>query len=174
MSNRELLKIIGEIKNCDMRRFSELYEAFEMLIRHFERKSDFDDAAEELTLFLLELIYSVDTDKFFPDGSQSLNRYIAVSLRNRYIQLSKKRGKHISELGEMYDGIMGYSFEPEENLLLKEGLALLSERQRTAVLMRHIYGYSDAEIADRLGITRQAVNRLEARGLKTLKAYFGI
>ncbi len=74
----------------------------------------------------------------------------------------------------MYDGIIGYSFEPEENLLLKEGLALLSERQRTAVLMRHIYGYSDAEIADRLGITRQAVNRLEARGLKTLKAYFGI
>lgn len=174
MSNKDLLEIIWEIKKRDMRRFGELYEAFEMLIRHFERKSDFDDAAEELTLFLLELVCSINTDKFFPDGSQSLNRYMAVSLRNRYIQLSKKRGKHISELGKKYDGIMGYFLEPEENLLLKEGLALLSERQRTAVLLRYIYGYSDAEIADRLGITRQAVNRLEARGLKTLKAYFGL
>lgn len=155
-----------------MTRFYDLFSEFEKLIRHFERKSDFEDAGEELTLFLLELIYSIDTDKFMPDSSEALSRYIAVSVRNQYISLSKKRQKYITEFNELFDSTGAYSLEPEKNIALKAGLLLLSERQRTAIILRYIYGYSDVEISSKLNISRQAVNRLETRGIKILKNYF--
>ena len=91
MCNSEIIKIIKEIQSNDMSRFGELYDVFSVLIRHFENKADFEDASSELSLFLLELIYSLDTDKFIPDSSEALKRYIAVSLRNRYIALSKRK-----------------------------------------------------------------------------------
>lgn len=173
MCNREIMSIAKEIKNKDMSRFGELYEAFAGLIHHFELKLGYDDAGQELTVFLLELMYSLDTDRFLPDDSEAINRYIAVSVRNKYIALSKQERRRVLESGELFDGI-GCTQEFDNRTLLKEGMKFLSERQRAAVALRYIYGYSDAEIAHRLGITRQAVNRLERRGLEILREYFGV
>lgn len=174
MCNSEIIKIIKEIQSNDMSRFGELYDVFSVLIRHFDYKSDFEDASSELSLFLLELIYSLDTDKFISDGSEALKRYIAVSLRNRYIALSKRKAARRCEISGLEENISSAIIDQDERLALREGLRLLSGQQRKAVVLRHIYGFSDAEIADRLGITRQAVNRLGSRGLKTLRQYFGI
>ena len=77
------------------------------------------------------------------------------------------------ETGELFDGIC-CTQEFDNRTLLKEGMKFLSERQRAAVALRYIYGYSDAEIAHRLGITRQEVNRLERLGLEILREYFGV
>ena len=173
MCNRELMSIAEEIKNKNMSRFGEIYEAFAGLIRHFESKLGYDDAGQELTVFLLELVYSLDMSRFLPDESDSINRYIAVSVRNKYIALSVKKNRHILESGELFDSI-GCTTELDSSAALKEGMKQLSNRQRAAVTLRYIYGYSDAEIADRLCITRQAVNRLERRGLELLREYFGV
>ena len=173
MCNRRLLEIAGEIKNRDMSHFWELYEAFGGLIHHFEIKLGCDDAGQELTVFLLELMYSIDTNKFLPDDTEQLNRYIAASIRNKYIALSKKRHRHMLELCEHYDS--AYCVEEREgSLTLRDGMKQLNERQREAITSKYIYGYSDAEIAEKLGITRQAVNRLERRGLEILKEYLSI
>lgn len=174
MCNSEIIKIIKEIQSNDMSRFGEFYDVFSVLIRHFENKADFEDASSELSLFLLELIYSLDTDKFIPDSSEALKRYIAVSLRNRYIALSKRKAARRCEIACLEENTASTVLNQDERLALREGLRLLSGQQRKAVVLRHIYGFSDAEIADRLGITRQAVNRLGSRGLKTLRQYFGI
>ena len=77
------------------------------------------------------------------------------------------------ELGERYDGVYCVE-ESESSLTLRDGIKLLNERQRESLILKYIYGYSDAEIAERLGITRQAVNRLERRGLEILKEYLSI
>ena len=172
MCNRELMSIAEEIKNKNMSRFGELYEAFAGLIHHFESKLGYDDAGQELTVFLLEIVYSLDTSKFLPDQSEAINRYIAVSVRNKYIALSKKKHRHILESGELYDSI-GCTAELDNYAALREGMKLLSKRQRQTITLRYIHGYSDAEIADRLGITRQAVNRLERKGLSILRECLG-
>ena len=171
MCNREIISIAKEIRNKDMSRFKELYEAFEGLIHHFELKLGYDDAGQELTVFLLDLICSFDLNRFFPNESQTLNRYIAVSVRNKYIALSKLQGRRALESGDLLDCV-GRSVDFDNSVALKEGMKLLNERQRAAVILRYIYGFSDAEIADRLGITRQAVNRLERKGLSILREYF--
>ena len=54
-------------------------------------------------------------------------------------------------------------------LILKEGMKSLNSRQRSAIILRYIYGFSDTEIGERLGITRQAVNRLQRKSLNILR-----
>jgi len=51
---------------------------------------------------------------------------------------------------------------------LRQALAALPERQRLAVMMRHFDGASNPEIADKLGISTEAVESLTARGKRAL------
>jgi RNA polymerase sigma-70 factor (ECF subfamily) len=53
---------------------------------------------------------------------------------------------------------------------LDNALAQLPERQRQAVVLRHIEGMSNPEIAESLGIGVEAVESLTARGKRALKA----
>ncbi len=172
MKNAFLIPVIREIQNQNMSHFAELFENFEGLIYCYGKRLCYEDATQELTLFLLELLDSLDTDRFPCDDSQGVQKYIAVSLRNRYIFLSKKQQKTMCQSDKPVDQI-GVELETEEAIALKSGLKSLSERQRLAVTYRYCYGYSDCEIAQIMGISRQAVNRLHKRGLTSLKEYFG-
>ncbi|MBQ2286103.1 MAG: sigma-70 family RNA polymerase sigma factor [Clostridia bacterium] len=173
MNNRELIKIVKEIKNQNMTHFGEMYAVFDRLIKVYGARIEFEDAVEELTVFLLELIYDIDIDRFKPDNSDALCRYIAVSLRNKYIILSKKADRHILESCELLDYSGAEYSEQDTKIALADGLRLLSDRQRQAVVARYIYGFSDAEIAEKLNITRQAVHGLELRALSILRRYYG-
>lgn len=173
MNNCEIIKTVKEIKRGDMSNFQIIYDAFSQLIDYYGRKIG-EDGREDITLFFMELLYSIDTDKFFPDRSDAMNRYIAVSLRNRYIALSQKAKKALKLSDELLEENAKYIFEPEESLSLKEGFAKLSERQRAVLTYRYFYGFSDSEISDMLGISRQAVHQLELRGISALKEYYGI
>jgi RNA polymerase sigma-70 factor (ECF subfamily) len=53
---------------------------------------------------------------------------------------------------------------------LDAALATLPERQRQAVVLRHIEGLSNPEIAEVLEIGVEAVESLTARGKRALKA----
>ena len=53
---------------------------------------------------------------------------------------------------------------------LEEALQALPDRQRQAVVLRHIEGYSNPEIAEIMDIGVEAVESLTARGKRALKA----
>jgi RNA polymerase sigma-70 factor (ECF subfamily) len=55
------------------------------------------------------------------------------------------------------------------SLALREALAELPDGQREVVVLRHVAGWSPAEIADRLDRTEDAVHGLHHRGRQTLK-----
>jgi len=54
---------------------------------------------------------------------------------------------------------------------LDAALGTLPERQRQAVVLRHIEGLSNGEIAQILDITIEAVESLTARGKRALSAH---
>lgn len=60
--------------------------------------------------------------------------------------------------------------EGDRMAALDAALAQLPERQRQAVVLRHIEGLSNPEIAVALGIGVEAVESLTARGKRSLKA----
>ena len=92
MKNREIIKYVKEIRAGNASGFEELYEAFLRLINFYGRKIG-EDGSEELILFFTELLHSLDIGKFTPDESEELNKYIAVSIRNRYIELSRRKSR---------------------------------------------------------------------------------
>lgn len=173
MCNKDLKKLIKEFKNQNMQNYSLLYEEFERLILYYSKKLHTDDAVEEMTLFFIELVTEIDLNKFKNDLSVSLQSYIAVCIRNKFISLSvaEKRQKELR--ADFFEQTMGYSLEFDKRISIFSALKILPEQQRKVLIYKYVYLYNDVEIAEILNITRQAVNRLKNRGLSNLRIFLG-
>ncbi len=172
MKNSLLKCLIGKFRAQDMTAFSLIYDEFKRLIYLYSGRLCDDDSVQDLTLFLIELLYSIDISRFTSDNSDSLKRYIAVSLKNKYIALSKEGEQYKKMCGEFYDGLYFTQAPPKEEIELVEALECLTSRQKIIIIYKYIYCLSDSEISNRLGISRQAVNRLKNRALITLKQFY--
>ena len=88
-------------------------------------------------------------------------------------RLRRRRGQGLDEIPEPPDDAPGAQagMEQAERLAaLDAALAQLPERQRIAVVLRHIEGLSNPEIAEVLGVGVEAVESLTARGKRALAA----
>ena len=86
-------------------------------------------------------------------------------------RLRKKRGVALDSVPEPADERPSASdamIEAERAAALQEALATLPERQRQAVVLRHIEGATNPEIAQILEISVEAVESLTARGKRAL------
>ncbi len=172
MSNLLLIKLIKKFRSRDMTAFAVIYKEFEGLILYYSAKLGGEDYSQELTIFLIELLYDLKITDFKSDSSEGVKRYIAVSLRNKYIALSKEKQKYDTLCKEAYENDFCYYSSADERLLLEDMLKGLSQRQRLVVVYKYIYGYSDAELGVMFNISRQAVNRLKNRAICILQEYY--
>lgn len=88
-------------------------------------------------------------------------------------RLRKKRGVALEAVPEPVDDRPSASdtmIEAERAAALQQALATLPERQRQAVVLRHIEGATNPEIAQILEISVEAVESLTARGKRALAA----
>jgi len=171
MNNITILKLIEKFRLGDMEAFLQIYNQFKDLIGFYACKTDDEDTVQELTVFLLELLYDVDIKRFYPDTTDALQRYIAVSIRNKYIALSKKEQKYHNIIKEVnskdsFCVDLGYDL-----VYLRDLIKLLPLKQAMVIVYRYIHGYSDAEIAELLGIKRQSVFNIRKKALENLKLY---
>lgn len=67
-------------------------------------------------------------------------------------------------------GALAGMIEDDRMRALDQGLAALPERQRQAVVLRHLEGLSNPEIAAVMDISVEAVESLTARGKRALAA----
>lgn len=148
---------------------AEAYRLFEKLINLYSIKLGYEDAIGELNLFFFELINGIALNRFNADNTDGLCRYIKTSLKHKYIALDKQR--QIEELSSyrLNENITAIKFDFRDKVELADLLTTPTQKQRTILYYRYFYLLSCAEIAEILGITRQAVNRLENRALKFLK-----
>lgn len=91
MYNIELIPLIKDFQNGKHEQFDILYKAFEKLLIHYANQLKDDDLLQELSGFLVELLNIISLDKFNMDTSIDLQKYIAVSIRNKYISYSKEK-----------------------------------------------------------------------------------
>ena len=154
----------------DARATEEIVESFTPLIKKYAFCLNNDDAKQELTLFLIETIQALP-GRMLSAPAQSayanILSYIKKSMRHEYILLSKRdvrRQDHETE----YDDEFEYEDQrdtPDQVLSydsLREEVSKLTEQQQKVIWFKY-QGYSDVEIGEKLGITRQAVNRLRNR-----------
>ncbi len=86
-------------------------------------------------------------------------------------RLRKRRGVGLDEIAEPMDdrpGAEAQLLTQERQDALQTGLAQLPLRQRQAVILRHIEGLANPEIAAILEISTEAVESLTARGKRAL------
>ena len=146
--------------------FPQIYGEFEKLIYHYSKKLNLEDARQELTVFLIELLYKIDFS--LNDG---IKKYVAVCLRNKYITLSKQNQRNVDLIEKLSINCDTYSDFHGDLVLLKELISKLPIKQREVIIYRYIYNYSDVEISKIMNVSRQAVNRLKNRALNSLREY---
>lgn len=86
-------------------------------------------------------------------------------------RLRRKRGVGLNEVDEPLDpspSVTDQLQTRERMNALQAGLQTLPERQRQAVILRHIEGLANPEIAEILEISTEAVESLTARGKRAL------
>ena len=164
------MDLIIKFRSGDNFSFFEIYKHFEKLINVYAKQCE--DTKQELILFLIELLKTVDLSKFKMDDSNSLQRYIAVSIKNKYINLLKKEQYHIvntynGEFAEIY--FIHFDDHIQDRLFIQTSLKNISKKQKEVLVYKYIYGLSTAEICKKLKISRQALNQLQNRGIAKIK-----
>ena len=86
-------------------------------------------------------------------------------------RLRRRRGVGLDEIAEPFDDAPGAEARivaEDRAKALDEALAHLPERQREAVVLRHLEGLANPEIAEILEVSVEAVESLVARGKRAL------
>jgi RNA polymerase sigma-70 factor (ECF subfamily) len=96
---------------------------------------------------------------------------VASNLCLDRLRISRPRGlDEVAEPEDFTPGVVARLIEADRVLALDKALAALPDRQRQAVVLRHIEGLSNPEIAAVMDIGVEAVESLVARGKKGLAA----
>ncbi len=160
----KLSQKINASKEGNKESIMEIITQFKPLINKYKRKLRYEDAEQDLIEHLIITIYKM------PIREDRLNiGYIARSIKNKYIQLSKKQREYRREILDCYIDNWYTVVENDYSLEINEALSNLPQKQREIILFRYYYGYSDAEISDILGISRQMINKHRKNSLTFLR-----
>lgn len=170
MENGCLITLIENFRGKDMSAFPVIFSQFEGLIHYYSGKEGGEDTFQELSVFLLELLYKVDIKRFEKKSGDGLKRYIAVCIGNRYIALCKQNSI-LKKNNVSFSYIASHEKDFLQNQMLKDAMDKLTHKQREIIILKYIYNYSDVEIALALDISRQAVNRIKNRAVVALREY---
>lgn len=136
--------------------------------RMLSDRTEAEDVAQEAMLRLWRMA---------PDWQQGEARVatwlyrVASNLCLDRLRRSRPRGLgDVAEPEDTTPGVISRMIEADRVLALDAALAALPDRQRQAVVLRHIEGLSNPEIAAVMDIGVEAVESLVARGKKGLAA----
>ena len=146
------------------RHYDTIYRfAFRML----GQKAEAEDLAQDVCAALAQKIGSWS-------GSGRFTTWLYRVARNLVTdRLRRRRGVGLDEIAEPVDDAPGAEARivaEDRAKALDEALAHLPERQREAVVLRHLEGLANPEIAEILEVSVEAVESLVARGKRALAA----
>lgn len=126
--------------------------------------------AEDVTQEAMLKLWRIAPD--WRPGEAQISTWLYRVTANMCIdRLRKRRTTNFDELPEVADGspqVVDTMVDKERQDALQSALGQLPERQRQAVVLRHIDGLSNPEIGQIMDITPRAVESLTARGKRAL------
>ncbi len=133
-------------------------------------KAEAEDIAQEAMLRLWRA-----ADGWQAAGPARVSTWLHKVVANLSVDRLRRSGRAVGldETDEPPDNAPGAEARMTQSArmaALDAALARLPERQRQAVVLRHIEGFSNPEIAEMLGIGVEAVESLTARGKRALAA----
>ena len=142
--------------------------AFGQVMRMLGDRAEAEDVAQDAMLRLWKI--APDWRRGEAKVTTWLYRVVANLCTDR---LRKQRNVDIDSVPEPEDdrdGVEGDMQNAARMAALRDALAELPDRQRQAVVLRHIEGLGNPEIAEIMEISTEAVESLTARGKRALAA----
>nr|WP_308545650.1 hypothetical protein [uncultured Lachnoclostridium sp.] len=171
-----LIKAYREEKNTE-EYLLKIIECMRPIINKYAHKigeNEYEDAQQELTLAILE---SLEKMKCYDNEGQCI-MFIVNAVRNRFFELSRKKQNTrnmeiLDELtSEMNEPVIKNSYgEVEFWTDLSTLIKCKSELQKAIAYFTLSESMTDQEIASRLHISRQYVNRCKKMIFHNLKSY---
>lgn len=143
---------------------------FSQAYRMLGDRAEAEDIAQEALLRLWKMAPKWDADR------AQVRTWLYRVAANLCTDRLRRRGRHGPALDDIAEPDSGQpSAEARmqsetRQAALEEALLTLPERQRSAVILRHIEGMSNPQIAEILEISVEAVESLTARGKRALAA----
>ncbi|AAM23712.1 RNA polymerase sigma-B factor [Caldanaerobacter subterraneus subsp. tengcongensis MB4] len=111
-------------------------------------------------------------------NDKKLISYIAKGMKNEYIRLYKKYKKiKEKEIPVEDEEIISSDDENTQNietkLAIEEALQKLTPLQKEIIIETILYGEKEKEVALKLHISQQAVNKTKKRALKKMREFLG-
>lgn len=134
--------------------------------RLLQDPAEAEDVTQEAMLRLWQI-----APRWQAGGAQPSTWLHRVAVNLATDRLRKRRGVGLDEIAEPDDpspGVVDGMMQTDRLRALDEALAMLPDRQRVAVVLRHLEGMNNPEIAASMGIGVEAVESLTARGKRRL------
>lgn len=180
-----LCDLICNAQKGDKEAMLELIQKFSPLFRKYARKLNYEDAYEDIILFYMEMIRSVNLERIVSLEDGAVISYINVSIINYYnkrvrqiIRCEKEVAlSDLTEEQKYYVEARAAKLN-QTDFFAELGIkSLLSEKEYQIIYQIYEEGYTAAEIARISQQSRQSVNQLKQRALKKiadfLKKYSG-
>lgn len=166
-------ELIKNTKKGDDQSLIDIICKFKQTIKKFTRNLHYEEAETDLIIALIEIIKNIRLDNFKNKSDGAIVNYIYRSMENKKIDLFRKDVKGVREEVEINLDILEdeESYEYDDRLFIKSLLDTLTNIQKRVIVDKYIRGYSDNEIAIRMNILRQAVNRSKNRAIKSIRDY---
>lgn len=154
----------------DSKYFTNIVSLFDSKLHYLNYKLNYPEAYTDLLIYLYELLYKINLDKFI--FGIEVYKYINICLNNKSKQLYQ-RNRLEPEYNSLSLNLL--LLDPKDsndcfsNILFNDLISLLPYRQRLILFYKFYLQYSDIEIANILKISRQAVNKSKRNALSKLK-----
>ena len=129
-------------------------------------RAEAEDVAQEAMLRLWKIAPA------WRQGEAKVTTWLYRVVRNLCTdRLRRRRGVALDAVAEPEDGAPGAEARLQQAAraaALERALQDLPERQRAAVILRHLEGWANPEIAEVMGVSVEAVESLTARGKRAL------
>lgn len=152
----------------------QIVQRFQPLLKKYAALLKYEDAYSDLQLYLLELLHSGKLTKLQRKDDGTLVKYIESSIRHQYISLNSRKNavdnSVIASVDEIDFDQMSLSSNDEYPELLISDLHSVLQPSELTLLSQFVFkGMSIADIAEKSGVSRQAINRKKLSILKKLE-----
>ncbi len=149
--------------------FEQIWESFGGRIRAFiyhkiSNRSDIDDILQEV---FLKIHLNIDN----LNDQSKLHGWIYRIAKNTIIDYYRKRKKGICNIDDIEIGFENKEESPEDEIAsgLRNMIEALPEKYAKALLLTEFHGFSNIELAEKLGISVSGVKSRVQRGRKLLR-----
>jgi RNA polymerase sigma factor (sigma-70 family) len=167
----DLYDALNRARKDDQDAVCEIIKDFSNTLKKISNGLHYEEANTDMIIELLKIIKSIDIKKFKDSSNKQIAKYIHIHLKKRSLNLLKAKENKIFDYLEInYDILADNTMSDIESMVcISMLIELLAKQQKNIIIMEFIHGYSEKQIAEMLGISRQAVNRTKNRALNNLR-----